>query len=69
MSREEPYDVGYVECMAEDCPAKFRNHYWGHVRDGEGWFLSKDGEQIFCPDHLPEWVPAWRARMKERANG
>ncbi|WP_157533939.1 MULTISPECIES: hypothetical protein [Microbacterium] len=25
------------------------------------WFFQRNGA-AFCPDHLPEWVPEWRAR-------
>jgi hypothetical protein len=34
--------------------------------DGEGWFHSKAEEQAYCPAHVPEWVPAWRAKREAR---
>jgi hypothetical protein len=29
----------------------------------EGWFFQKD-DTAWCPDHVPDWVAAWRARQK-----
>lgn len=25
-----------------------------------GWFFQKNGTS-YCPEHVPDWVPAWRA--------
>ena len=48
-------------CSAVGCAKSIKDHYWGHVK-AEGWFFSKAGE-AYCPEHLPEWVPAWRERV------
>lgn len=28
---------------------------------GDGWFHKKDGDS-WCPEHIPAWVAAWRAK-------
>jgi len=49
-------------CAAPDCAASFTDHNWGKKQaDREGWFMQKDGTS-WCPDHVPEWVEAWRNR-------
>lgn len=46
-----------------ECGARIRNHYWAKVK-AEGWFFTKDG-RAFCPDHIPEWVAAWRKKKQD----
>ena len=53
-------------CCREGCAAEIKDHYWGRVKSG--WFLQKNGLQ-YCPEHTPEWVPAWRERRADRAPG
>lgn len=37
---------------------------WDVIRAGnEGWFFQKGGIS-YCPEHVPDWVPAWRERQK-----
>jgi len=57
-----PHETTYTKCSAPDCEAKVPNHYWGRVKKGAGWFFSKDESDAWCPQHLPEWVPQWRAQ-------
>lgn len=46
------------------CPAECKDHKWGRIAaHNEGWFFSRSGE-AFCPLHLPNWVPQWRAERK-----
>lgn len=53
------------ECAHPGCPAAFRDHAWGATKaHKDGWFHGKDGNS-FCPEHVPEWVEAWRARRKK----
>jgi hypothetical protein len=28
-----------------------------------GWFSSRRDDLEYCPEHVPDWVPAWRARQ------
>jgi hypothetical protein len=49
-----------LECAAHGCKATIPNHQWGKIRDGADWFQQKDGT-VWCPDHTPTWVAAWRA--------
>jgi hypothetical protein len=34
--------------------------------DRKGWFHSKAEECAWCPDHVPDWVPAWREKQAVR---
>lgn len=39
---------------------------WDEIRAAEkGWFFQHDGK-AFCPTHVPDWVPQWRADVKRR---
>jgi hypothetical protein len=62
-SDDHPYDVGFTECSKQGCEAKFKAHRWGSIKDGEGWFVKKDGSEAWCPDHLPAWVGPWREKQ------
>jgi hypothetical protein len=57
-------------CRQPECTATYGAHKWGKIRaHSEGWFFPDDAEPGgWCPDHLPEWVPDWRAR-KSAARG
>ena len=65
MTREGP--TPYVHCAGKDgmggCDAKIKDHAWGHIK-ADDWFFSKQTGNLFCPEHIPDWVPAWRARKK-----
>ncbi len=34
--------------------------------DRAGWFHSYQEEQAYCPVHVPDWVPAWRAKQEAK---
>ena len=57
-----------TRCSHEKCPASVPGSKWAHVKATaeQGWLFLKNGE-TYCPDHLPEWVAAWRARKTEAA--
>ena len=48
-------------CTEDGCAASVPNHRWGHTL-AEGWFFSRREKTAHCPEHLPDWVEAWRAR-------
>lgn len=52
-----------TQCSADECERSFKNHRWGRIK-AQGWFQQKDGRN-WCPDHLPPWVEAWRARRQQ----
>lgn len=55
-----------VRCAkaAEGCAALFPGSKHAAVRAHEaGWFFSRREELVYCPEHVPGWVPAWRARQ------
>ena len=52
-------DETEICCLADGCPNTIKNHAWGKIK-AEGWFFSRDGS-AYCPEHVPEWVDAWRA--------
>jgi len=54
-------DYGFVICDEDGCEEKIKNHAWGHIK-AEGWFFGRDGETAWCPNHIPDWVSAWRAK-------
>jgi hypothetical protein len=56
-------ETTYKKCNNEGCENKLPNHAWGRIKATD-WFQQKDGT-IWCPDHHPAWVAAWRARQKE----
>jgi hypothetical protein len=58
-----------VTCLQDGCPASFPGSKFAAMRAGrEGWFFPRgrgDGRG-WCPDHLPDWVPGWRAARANR---
>jgi hypothetical protein len=54
-------------CFVQPCNDAYQNDKWSKIRAAQaGWFFPKYGDIGFCPNHLPEWVPAWRERQKEK---
>ena len=48
------------------CTASHPGSRWDAMAaDREGWFHSK-AEGAFCPGHVPDWVPAWRAKQEAK---
>lgn len=37
--------------------------YWRNFPERAKWWFGKDGT-ICCPEHIPEWVIAWRLRQR-----
>jgi hypothetical protein len=54
----------WVKCKDKECDQKIKDHMWGRIK-ATGWFFQKDGS-AYCPDHIPEWVPAWREQRDSR---
>lgn len=51
-------------CAWPGCEAQYKDHRWGSIKaHAAGWFIQKDGT-AWCPDHVPDWVEAWRARKQ-----
>ena len=49
---------------AQGCTASHPGSRFDAMKaDREGWFHSKAEETAYCPAHIPDWVPAWRARQ------
>lgn len=64
------YAAGHpVYCARREdlgCKASHPGSRWDAVKaDGAGWFHGKAEEQAYCPEHVPGWVPAWRARQRQ----
>lgn len=54
-------------CKHPGCLARHKADKWSNsAADAEGWFHTKAGD-AFCPLHVPEWVPAWRARHGKKS--
>ena len=53
----------------DGCPVTFWDSgQWSRTKaHNEGWFFSYRAGDVFCPAHVPEWVPAWRARKAAEA--
>jgi hypothetical protein len=51
------------------CEASIRGskHYRMKAQH-EGWFSSFRENLAYCPEHVPDWVPAWRDR-RQAASG
>jgi hypothetical protein len=67
--------VGYaadhpVYCARREdlgCQASHPGSRWDSMKaDKAGWFHSRAEECAWCPEHVPDWVPAWRARQAAR---
>jgi hypothetical protein len=58
-----------VTCLQDGCPASFPGSKHDTMKASrEGWFFPKDQQgRGWCPAHLPDWVPAWRARRAAKA--
>lgn len=51
----------------DGCTASHPSGKWGTMAaDKAGWFHSKAEECAWCPEHLPDWVPAQRAKQAAR---
>lgn len=49
-------------CIFPNCLRTYKRHKWGVIKaHNEGWFFQKNGD-VYCPEHVPEWVAKWRAR-------
>jgi hypothetical protein len=64
-----------IVCSEKECQESIPNNKWAKIRagspkKGEGWFFSMEDPKIaHCPNHLPDWVPAWREKKRlERHN-
>jgi hypothetical protein len=58
-----------VLCARKDegCTASYpSSKHYAMRAVAEGWFISRAEEASYCPAHLPEWVPAWRAKQAAR---
>jgi hypothetical protein len=57
-------DTQYQVCSNPTCGNNFKISHWDNKRaQREGWFLQKNGDS-WCPEHTPEWLDAWREKMK-----
>ena len=49
------------------CTASHPGSRWDTMKaDRAGWFHSKAEECAYCPGHVPDWVPAWRAKQEAK---
>lgn len=57
--------AGHDGCSHPGCTQAVLNHRWAHLRaQTDGWFFQRNNT-AWCPDHVPDWVPAWRAKRDE----
>lgn len=50
-----------------NCPASHPADRFSSIRAHDaGWFHSKAEDLDYCPGHVPDWVPAWRAEQAKR---
>jgi hypothetical protein len=50
-----------------NCTASHPGSRWDAMKaDKAGWFHSRAEECAWCPKHVPDWVPAWRAKQAAR---
>lgn len=55
------YDPSDWVCCIPGCNTRHKKNRWATSNAGKtGWFFQKDGS-VYCPDHVPDWVAAWRA--------
>lgn len=53
-----------IWCEVNTCTRFVMNHRWGKTK-ATGWYFAKDYNIAYCPDHIPDWVAAWR-KSKEK---
>lgn len=55
-----------VCCAHRGCKAQHEDNKFAAIRAyEEGWFKTREGD-AWCPEHVPDWVPAWRAKQAAR---
>lgn len=65
MSYAQDHPVTCVRREDLGCPVSFPGSKFAAIKaQGEGWFFAKDGI-AYCPEHVPEWVAAWRERRRK----
>lgn len=58
------YPEDRVRCSIKGCRTSYSKDMWSSIKATEaGWFQQKD-LTAFCPEHVPDWVPAWRAKQR-----
>ena len=63
MSRASENPV-FCAHRVQGCAASHPSSKWGAMKaDREGWFHSREEEAAYCPEHVPDWVPAWREKQ------
>lgn len=62
-NRDSIHTETYCICDGPDCANSFKLTHWDSKRaQTDGWFLQKNGD-VWCPEHVPEWVAEWRAKQ------
>lgn len=57
-----------VKCRHEQCDNDFPNHKQGNIAANKaGWFQGRWDGVSWCPEHLPPWVEAWRAKKAKKS--
>lgn len=57
-----------MHCAEPGCTAEHKSDRWNNSRAQKaGWFMEKNGD-CWCPDHVPDWVPAWRENQAAKGN-
>lgn len=57
---------GLLHCAEPGCLATHKSDKWNNLRAAKlGWFLQRNGDK-WCPEHTPEWVPAWRESQRDK---
>lgn len=53
----------HLTCADPECSWTIPDHRWARTKaHSAGAFEQKDGT-IWCPEHIPDWVGAWRAKQ------
>lgn len=60
-------DTGSTTCAHEGCEESIPNHKWARIKSG-GWFEQLNGD-VWCPNHIPEWVDEWRKKKAKQKDG
>lgn len=60
---EHPVTCAWREDLGCEASVPGSKHHQVRAQQ-EGWFFSRREHLAYCPEHVPDWVSAWRERRR-----